>query len=170
MEVEIIDSMEDRQGGDESGGERIREVRLSELNDVNKLRVLAMNALLRGGSAASSYEDLECEMSDAAHKIIAVFQGEQIVGMIALHDVGSGSVWIRHNVVHPDAGRQGIGKRMFLEALHRAQKNGADTIHLHCKNIPERDAARKIYLEAGFQNITNGPVGSLDEYILHVRT
>ena len=161
--------MEDQQRADEGGGERIGEVQLAELSHVNKSRVLAMNALLRGASAAPSYENLVNEMSDASHKVIGVFQGEQIVGMIALHDVGGGSVWIRHNVVHPDAGRQGIGKRMFLDALHRAQKDGAETIHLHCKNIPERDAARKIYLEAGFQSITNGPAGSLDEYILRVR-
>jgi GNAT superfamily N-acetyltransferase len=161
--------MEEQRQGDASTEERIDEMQLTTLSGVNKARILEMNALLRGESAAASYEDLLAEMNDASHRIIGVYQGETIVGMIALHDVGEGHIWIRHNVVHPDAGRQGIGKRMFLEALSRAQRLGAQTIHLHCKNIPERDAARKIYLDAGFTNITNGPLGSLDEYVLMVR-
>jgi GNAT superfamily N-acetyltransferase len=161
--------MEEQRQGDEGAGERIEEVRLTALSDVNKARVLEMNALLRGESAATSYDGLVAEMEDASHHVIGVFQGETIVGMIVLHDVGGRHIWIRHNVVHPDAGRQGIGKRMFLDALTRAHRLGAETVHLHCKNIPERDAARKIYLDAGFTNITNGALGSLDEYVLTVR-
>ncbi len=161
--------MEDVRQGTESADERIEEISLAELSDRNKSRVLEMNALLRGPGAAASYDHLVSEMGNNTHRVVGVFQGEQIVGMIALHDVGGGDIWIQHNVVHPDAGRQGIGKRMFLEALLRAQNSGAKVIHLHCKNIPERDAARKIYLDAGFCNITNGALGSLDEYVLTVR-
>jgi ribosomal protein S18 acetylase RimI-like enzyme len=72
-----------------------------------------------------------------------------IIGSIAIVGRSTQEAQLRWFFVHPDYRGRGIGRRLLTEALHFSRRRRYKTIFLWTTS--ELDAARHLYLDAGFK-------------------
>lgn len=120
--------------------------------DADKRALLALNAELRGAKAEHSYEEFVRKNLHKSDLFVGRVAGT-IKSAIILDRARPHTVWIRHNIVAKDAGGFGLGKKMLARAIAEARASGAEKVQLICNNVPEREAARALYKDAGFVSV-----------------
>lgn len=108
---------------------------------------------LSSSSAPPGRSELS-EMAEAPGTTILVSRdgGGEIVGALTLvvFRIPTGlRAWIEDVVVDQGARGRGVGEALVAEALARAAGQGARTVDLTSR--PSREAARRLYLRAGFR-------------------
>ncbi len=118
-------------------------------SDADKEALLLLNKQLRGEKADTVFDDFVRKNLYKSDLFVGRVGGA-IMSAIILEKTNPQVAWIRHNIVSRDAGGLGLGRRMLTRAIDEARVSGVKTVKLVCNNIPERDAARALYREAGF--------------------
>jgi len=97
---------------------------------------------------------LDDDLEDPARAYTALWvavDGNQVVGSVALRDVGDGAVELKRMYLRPDARGRGMGKQLLGVALDWARANGKQTVRL---DTSERMvAAQKLYEAHGFRRV-----------------
>lgn len=88
-----------------------------------------------------------------AGALVAV-EGESVVGYAVFWTV-DGECELGNLAVRPDARRRGLGRRLVRAACGAARRAGARTLYLEVRESNE--AARSLYRELDFRNVTRRP-------------
>src|SRR5690606_24486104 len=87
---------------------------------------------------------------DSSHDRIWIAErGDEIVGCVAIKGEDDGRAQLRWFLVHPSTRGSGLGRRLLVHAIDFARSSGARELLLW--TVDGLDAARHLYLEAGFK-------------------
>jgi GNAT superfamily N-acetyltransferase len=81
---------------------------------------------------------------------VALADGD-VVGSIALRDLGTGELELKRMYLHPSQRGRGVGKRLLTTALEWARANGATLIRLDTSERME--TAQRLYEAYGFERV-----------------
>jgi GNAT superfamily N-acetyltransferase len=95
-------------------------------------------------------QDLEEPGSTYAALWVALAE-DDVVGSVALRDLGDGAVELKRMYLRPDQRGHGLGKQLLAVALEWARANGAEVVRL---DTSERMiAAQRLYEAHGFRRV-----------------
>jgi GNAT superfamily N-acetyltransferase len=95
-------------------------------------------------------QDLDDPGSSYAALWVAL-AGDEVVGSVALRELGDGAVELKRMYLRPDQRGRGLGKALLAVALDWARANGAAVVRL---DTSERMvAARRLYEAHGFKRV-----------------
>ena len=80
-----------------------------------------------------------------------VLDGEDVVGSVALRDVGGGVLELKRMYLRPDQRGRGLGKRLLVLALAWAREHDACAVRLDTSD--RMLAARRLYEAHGFRRM-----------------
>jgi molybdopterin-guanine dinucleotide biosynthesis protein A/GNAT superfamily N-acetyltransferase len=104
-----------------------------------------------GFSRDSAHDvDLAAPLSYYAAAWVVV-EGDRVVGSVALHDLGGGTLELKRMYLRSDVRRRGLGRRLLEVALGWARDQGAQTIRLD--TTEQMEAARHLYEAYGFVRV-----------------
>jgi GNAT superfamily N-acetyltransferase len=96
-------------------------------------------------------EDLDDPASTYA-ALWLVLRGDDVVGSVALRDLGDGAVELKRMYLRPDQRGHGLGKQLLGLALGWARAHGVDVVRL---DTSERMiAAQRLYEAHGFKRVS----------------
>jgi ribosomal protein S18 acetylase RimI-like enzyme len=98
--------------------------------------------------------EIDPDLADPAAAYTAlwvVVAGDEVVGSVALRDLGDGALELKRMYLRREQRSSGLGKRLLATALHFARANGARVIKL---DTSERMvAAQRLYEAYGFRRV-----------------
>ena len=115
-------------------------------------RRLVSDTLAEFGFAADP--ELDQDLADPSGYYAATWiavRGDEVVGSIALRDLGDATLELKRMYLRPVCRGRGAGRRLLCTALEWARANGARTVRLD--TTEEMTAARRLYEEHGFVRI-----------------
>ena len=98
--------------------------------------------------------ELDRDLDDPAATYAAlwvVLDQDQVVGSVALHDLGEGAVLLKRMYLRPGQRGRGLGKQLLVLALDWARTHGMGVVRL---DTSERMvAAQRLYEAHGFERV-----------------
>ena len=98
--------------------------------------------------------ELDDDLDDPGATYTAIWvalDGDEVVGSVALRDLGHGAVQLKRMYLRPDQRGHGLGKQLLALALDWARANGMRSVRL---DTSERmAAARRLYEANGFERV-----------------
>jgi GNAT superfamily N-acetyltransferase len=79
-------------------------------------------------------------------------QEEDVVGSVALRDLGAGTVELKRMYLRPDARGHGLGKQLLGVALDWARAHGKQSVRLDTSD--RMVAAQRLYEAHGFERVS----------------
>lgn len=101
--------------------------------------------------------ELDPDLDDPAGTYAAlwiVVAGGDVVGSVALRDLGGGELELKRMYLRAEARGRGFGKRLLATAVDWARARGTRTLRLD--TTEQMEAARHLYEEHGFRPIPGG--------------
>ena len=115
-------------------------------------RALVADTLREFGFALDS--ELDADLADPAAAYAALWvalAGDEVVGSVALRDLGDGALELKRMYLRPDRRGRGLGKELLALALEWARRHGARAVRL---DTSERMvAAQRLYEAHGFRRV-----------------
>lgn len=123
-----------------------------ELDREDVRELLAMHfAEMRAGSPRDACHVLDLSgLADPAIRFFSLREGETLLCIGALKDLGGGEGEIKSMRAAPEARGKGAGKAMLDHILTQAREAGMERISLETGNSPLFDDAVRLYEKAGF--------------------
>jgi GNAT superfamily N-acetyltransferase len=90
-------------------------------------------------------------MLDKSLTWVTAWRGERLVGFVNVATDGGAHAFVLDTMVHPDAQRQGVGRRLVMVAVEQARAAGA--VWLHVDYEPHLDG---FYRGCGFRPTAAG--------------
>jgi len=98
--------------------------------------------------------ELDHDLDDPGATYTALWvavDGDEVVGSVALRDLGDGAVQLKRMYLRPDRRGHGLGKQLLALALDWARANGMRSVRL---DTSERMvAAQRLYEANGFERV-----------------
>jgi GNAT superfamily N-acetyltransferase len=115
-------------------------------------RTLVSNTLREFGFEPDPSFDQDLDDPAATYAALWVaIAGDEVVGSVALRDLGGGAVELKRMYLRPEKRGRGVGKRLLAVALDWARANGVDVVRL---DTSERMvAAQRLYEAHGFERV-----------------
>jgi GNAT superfamily N-acetyltransferase len=119
---------------------------------IDEYRQLVMDTLREFGFEPDPQIDPDLEDPLAAYSTVWVaLAGSEVVGSVALRDLGDGALELKRMYLRREARGRGLGKRLLATALEYAREFGADVMKL---DTSERmQTARHLYEAHGFVRV-----------------
>jgi ribosomal protein S18 acetylase RimI-like enzyme len=97
--------------------------------------------------------------------ILLAMQGEEAVGCVAIRPHQSLEAELKRLYVRDNCRKQGVGKRLFIQAMDFAQNAGYHSVVLD--TLPSMTAAARLYREYGFKPIESYYDNPLDGVVYY---
>ena len=134
--------------------------RLQEIRQAAFVPVFISLRQILGTASVYALADIETEQQQhltdlcqegSGNKILVAVRGDLLVGFVS-YSVKPGTRFgeIGLNAVHPDFAGEGIGTRLYREALALMKREGVKVVEVSTGSDPSHEPARRAYKKAGF--------------------
>jgi putative acetyltransferase len=130
------------------------EVRKDDLSSEATLRLLALHlAGMNAGSPPGSVYALDLSGLKASDITVwSVWDGNEVVGIGALKELGNGSAEVKSMRSHPDHLRRGVAAMLLDHVTAEAKGRGLTRLSLETGSGPAFEPALALYRKYGFVN------------------